>query len=1292
MSRSSSEESLPDFLQLASSSQTQRRTPGRDNHPPRCGVSGDDVPEDGLSAEVFDQDEIADGEEINFDTNGLPPTWDDGNGLDQGTLTNNILAQFACDDSLNRKYEHIAAECIPLDEFRKMYIHGEDRLVREHAICLLKKKIKVDIPRRMKYDKDHKDIVYSHMGMMGNRVGLDAVLPNMSDPLAHYDPLWTFKLTTDRRYMQFNGMINFVKFDPHGLLVYIGIARQVEHAYIMMVPRTAIGAPVDPLGVPTYKRVRPMDARSVRAVFMMLAYMLAKINYSNIQARNPYPKLDSDKEISKYANNILQAASARTFSDGWIQAAPQEYRDTVCGSGVPCAFSSKHGQNRVIDAGGTRDQQRQFWAHSVDLQYLSVFKVALAVHIQCSEVGQWDPMSKDDIIEEFGEELYNSADVNTRARIDLDDFPNIYDDDRREISIYTLNRVSIPRLIAIMPADGPHYCALLPNLPKCRSLFVPSFDDDDDDTMEVEDALDAASSIDDEDEHGDIRPCFTHTLGNWQVKGIITPLGKHVEKLNKNIGRFAGSCPPLEGSMSQNYNNFTHHTHHSAGQHIVQRGILTGVTAGAWATSAATQNTASKLFRHVEFDLLHKALEEQVSQVHEMCLRFENVFTIHINHLMPRYLDGTEFFNSVVEPLIDACAHPDVFEALHALTVVLKPQIYPSMLLWTAYPITVLMEEIWNRHIRPVLDKRGHHPSNTLIASNAPSLAYALMKRTFTSRALLEGYLPMFWDGLEISESTPLLPKLHLHKWPLDTSKEPLLALKRAQFLTYGPAHLAGYIACFNIQLHLACLLARSGASSRVEQVDMALKVLAEVIVDAFIQDVTDLVRKMDSFCQWEQMKERLNYGPDHETYVLLASALTENEDDPIRGLRSGNVKSVSIGDLAHSIHNICRVSAPLSGAMEIFHLSLAWPSQTLTAEWANQLIKFFTDALFNCNVHFFPNAASDGSPTPSTDAWTFVGNRPTCTDIANNNLETIGARRTRLLEEQGCIASQADRMADWSILECNIELFAAYADHSRLPEEWSYGGEPSIKGNTLMRPVYEWAEEHLHNPSINWWTRLAVALGFLFMKLAPSHVFCPDSTKSNKYPVLDTVSDKLRALVPATRYQSITIMCRLPWIPKMKRKGTSDLVLYFTQATVVILAWIDPSSPVCKALALNESQNNLITMFNSKHTAKGLGMANMVQLGVLEAQGAGILNSPKANKVYFARSDDDLHDWAKEVINALKRGPNAIYNLVLEGQFPSRPPPAVRTDNCAAQQQRHKEVEEVSDSEEERRRVRRRK
>lgn len=124
-----------------------------------------DVPEHGLGSAVFEADEIAQGDQIDFDANGVPPAWDDGDGVDQATLTNTILAQSSTDDSFNQRYDDILEKDVLLSEFRTMYVHGEDELVREQALRLLKQKIRVKVDRKYEHAKDSKDIVYTNTGV-----------------------------------------------------------------------------------------------------------------------------------------------------------------------------------------------------------------------------------------------------------------------------------------------------------------------------------------------------------------------------------------------------------------------------------------------------------------------------------------------------------------------------------------------------------------------------------------------------------------------------------------------------------------------------------------------------------------------------------------------------------------------------------------------------------------------------------------------------------------------------------------------------------------------------------------------------------------------------------------------------------------------------------------------------------------------------------------------------------------------------------------------------------------------
>lgn len=72
----------------------------------------------------------------------------------------------------------------------------------------------------------------------------------------------------------------------------------------------------------------------------------------------------------------------------------------------------------------------------------------------------------------------------------------------------------------------------------------------------------------------------------------------------------------------------------------------------------------------------------------------------------------------------------------------------------------------------------------------AKVLTRGLMGQTWPSRALVDGYLPMFWEGLKFHGTSSTEPAILLTQWPLDAkTKKPYVASKRAQELTYGSAH-----------------------------------------------------------------------------------------------------------------------------------------------------------------------------------------------------------------------------------------------------------------------------------------------------------------------------------------------------------------------------------------------------------------------------------------------------------------------------------------------------------------------
>ena len=146
------------------------------------------------------------------------------------------------------------------------------------------------------------------------------------------------------------------------------------------------------------------------------------------------------------------------------------------------------------------------------------------------------------------------------------------------------------------------------------------------------------------------------------------------------------------------------------------------------------------------------------------------------------------------------------------------------MYLWSTYPLMCLLERTWEYHILPVLRKLypegqvinprsqsqlsvsrisavpppqyvellaiGERCLNFALTGAARCLAHGLMKRTWTSRALIDGFLPMFWDGLIFGGSRSDTPHIRLEHWPVEgVQLVPRVASKRAQELTYGTSH-----------------------------------------------------------------------------------------------------------------------------------------------------------------------------------------------------------------------------------------------------------------------------------------------------------------------------------------------------------------------------------------------------------------------------------------------------------------------------------------------------------------------
>ncbi|TBU21141.1 hypothetical protein BD311DRAFT_679245, partial [Dichomitus squalens] len=809
---------------------------------------------------------------------------------------------------------------------------------------------------------------------------------------------------------------------------------------------------------------------------------------------------------------------------------------------------------------------------------------------------------------------------------------------------------------------------------------------------------------------------FTHTIGQIQADGPIRPLARKVEAINRDVRARPGVGPPVACSRNQIYNDLSHHTRLSAGQHIAQRGILTGTAAGAYAHTWQSESIASKSYGQVSSILPHSALATQIRNVKKSYLRFENVFTIHINRLDPSLHNGRAFFDHVVEPVLSACSHSDVCAAIKQSTVVLRHDVFPKLYIWTSTPITILMEEIWLRYVRPVMEKRraagvrqapssrsrstpsiarlGMVPEpqwieilailersfNFCHTGNAICLSQKLMQQTFTNRALLDGYMPLLAGALKLNSADGAIPIAPLDLWPTTEDGQPLVASKTSQVYTYGESHWSRYYAQFRIKHRIAVATATIHDSE--ERMDLAISVLGDIVVQAYQEDVVEMVRRAvkavrddaklrpndyapgwvetrrTSFRQWHKRKNPLDYGDDYDTISLLSRAIAIRDDARIDPLPQAPEKSISVMEFAHRLYNIGTaqrrqsVVAPVwreGATWHTLHVTLAHGSALLgqefsDAEKAKRLTKAIADAVLANHVHFFPNKSGDRSSVPSLSSWTYLGNPPNAAHLATSRLDSVGThlkrKRTQAIRE----LVENDITAKWNILECTIESYKRYMTRTRLPEDWSWNGDQSLEGNEEVYRVYQWAATRLANPQRDWCTRLAMHLAFLLSKITP-YVFSPDVTKENDFPDVKRILKEMEQLKQNSPSESsISIIRKLPWIKK-ERNGAHDRALYFTQAAVVIMSWIDPDSPVRKQIENVNRKRELIAQWNKKH---GLGCVTMIKLGVLYGAGRGVLSSPKTGQNYFARSVDDLMQWEQQVTGALGRSVDGAYKLVL--------------------------------------------
>lgn len=265
-------------------------------------------------------------------------------------------------------------------------------------------------------------------------------------------------------------------------------------------------------------------------------------------------------------------------------------------------------------------------------------------------VDGWIDIDTAEILEDYGEDIYDSDDLMVRKQLTREDLENLpfEDDQGSQIPIFDANGYHIQRRLASFREDEPA-CGILVKSGRLHDLFT--WEDDDDS---------------DNDPSGHTRPSSgskafvfypqagLKRVGHFQADGLITACYPLVSQISRRLHERAGSPNdnqdtfqdkiPIIGMSSQAYNSVTHHTRgRTAQHHEVQTGMVTGALAGAWASPNTPEaRKASRLINRCNYKMPHKAFHDKIKNPDiPRDLRLENVYYIDLDALSPAARTGS---------------------------------------------------------------------------------------------------------------------------------------------------------------------------------------------------------------------------------------------------------------------------------------------------------------------------------------------------------------------------------------------------------------------------------------------------------------------------------------------------------------------------------------------------------------------------------------------------------------------------------------------------------------------------
>jgi hypothetical protein len=286
---------------------------------------------------------------------------------------------------------------------------------------------------------------------------------------------------------------------------------------------------------------------------------------------------------------------------------------------------------------------------------------------RCTEVADWTIVPNDDIIEEYGEDgIFDSADLNFRQPVTLDDDYPLVDENGQEVRIYDANGNRINRRLALIDLSAPP-CGVLVNLKTIQALFKPSREPLQDEARSVtSEDLAIAEEQDQHHIHIDAYPlAFLGSFGNIQANGVPPCFYPKITEINQSTRRNHPPPRRRRASLSseeeeeeeyeyeeedrvpsrqavvkpiscQFYNYVSHRMAVRAGQLDSQHGTVTAAISGAYAETEKNKRTATSKQQYCTLGLPSDRFHERMSSIvdkNPICCRAELVYTVDVRAL-----------------------------------------------------------------------------------------------------------------------------------------------------------------------------------------------------------------------------------------------------------------------------------------------------------------------------------------------------------------------------------------------------------------------------------------------------------------------------------------------------------------------------------------------------------------------------------------------------------------------------------------------------------------------------------